>query len=207
MNQPITNKSGNNRQAIIILATVFLTTIAVVAILFSFDFLGVGSSQANEPMIHTQGMVHTEGMVHSDELHAEMISDRQAEIAERSLKVMPFDLERTTHIFEKTEFGGVQQVLSDDGDLSQIELIQAHLAEEAERFQTGDFGDPALIHGHDMPGLAELEAGFEHLEVVYQPLLEGGKISYSTANERLKIATHQWFDAQLSDHGSHAQEH
>lgn len=195
MNQP----SANNRQVIILLATVFLTTIAVIATLFSLDFLDVGSNQASKPMIHTEGMVHT------DELHTEMMSDRQAEVAERGYMVMPFDLERTTHIFETTEFGGVQQVLSDDKDLSQIELIQAHLAEEADRFQTGDFGDPALIHGHDMPGLAELEAGYEQLEVVYEPMIDGGKITYATADNGLKAAIHQWFEAQLADHGSHAQ--
>ncbi len=31
---------------------------------------------------------------------------RQEEIAEKGAEVMPFDLEETTHLFEKTETGG-----------------------------------------------------------------------------------------------------
>ena len=65
--------------------------------------------------------------------------DRQEQVAEAGSEVMPFDLERTTHIFEKLDNGGLQQVISDDGDDEQIELIQIHLAEEAERFSKGDF--------------------------------------------------------------------
>ena len=34
-------------------------------------------------------------------------SERQAIVAERGAEVMPFDLERTTHIFEKIGNGGV----------------------------------------------------------------------------------------------------
>ena len=58
---------------------------------------------------------------------------RLAEVAAKGAVVMPFDLERTTHIFKKMDNGGLQQVVSDDGDAVQIELIQAHLAEEAGR--------------------------------------------------------------------------
>ena len=39
---------------------------------------------------------------------------RQAEVAERGREVMPFDLERTTHIFKPLPTGGLQQVISDD---------------------------------------------------------------------------------------------
>ena len=170
-----------------------------------YPLLAFGPNQTVDQMVHTDGMVHTERMVHSDDLHGELISDRQKEVAERGSMVMPFDLERTTHIFETTEFGGVQQVLSDDGDLTQIQLIQDHLQEEVDRFQSGDFGDPAAIHGHDMPGLAELEAGYEQIDVTYVSVLDGGKVTYSTADEALISAIHQWFEAQLSDHGSHAQ--
>ncbi len=206
MNQPVTNKSENNLNLFILLATVSITIIVIVAILFRLDLLAIGENQTSKPMVHTEGMVHTEDMVHTDELHVEMITSRQEEVADRGSMVMPFDLERTTHIFNTIEFGGVQQVISDDGDLHQIELIQAHLEEEAERFQAGDFGDPSLIHGHDMPGLAELEAGYEQIEVMYEAMSDGGQITYTTADENMKVAIHQWFEAQLADHGAHAKE-
>lgn len=205
MNHLATNKTNNVKILPIVIATVLLTAALVVAVLFSFDLLAFGTDQAINQIVHTDGMVHTEGIVHSDELHSELVSDRQKEVAERGSMVMPFDLERTTHIFEATEFGGVQQVLSDDGDLTQIQLIQDHLKEEVDRFQSGDFGDPAAIHGHDMPGLAELVAGYDQIVVTYESLLDGGKVTYSAADEELKNAIHQWFEAQLSDHGDHAQ--
>ena len=76
------------------------------------------------------------------------MTKRQEVVATRGVAVMPFDLERTTHIFSKREDGGLQQVIADDpDDREQIALIRAHLAEEAERLQQGDFHDPAMIHG------------------------------------------------------------
>ena len=117
---------------------------------------------------------------------------------------MPFDLERTTHLFEKTAVGGLQQVFSDDNDAEQIRLIQAHLQEEAERFQQGDFGDPAQIHGNEMPGLATLRTNYEQITVTYSTLPDGAQIVYTTDQAAVRTALHAWFDAQLSDHGAHA---
>lgn len=133
------------------------------------------------------------------------VTSRQALVATRGVEVMPFDLERTTHIFEKKDDGGLQQVIADDpGDDEQIALIRAHLAEEAERFQQGDFHDPSMIHGEDMAGLHELMAGAERIEIVFSELPDGAQIRYTSADATLVTALHAWFDAQLADHGSHA---
>ena len=118
---------------------------------------------------------------------------------------MPFDLDRSTHIFEKTDSGGVQHVLSDDQDTEQVGLIQAHLQEIAERFSAGNFHDPESIHGAHMPGLHDLVQGHDRIEIRYQPLEFGGQITYTTEDEALITSIHQWFDAQVSDHGEHAQ--
>ena len=131
----------------------------------------------------------------------------QAEIAKRGTEVMPFDLERTTHVFEKIDTGGRQQVLSDDNDAEQIRLIQGHLKEVAERFSKGDFHDPQQIHGEHMPGLHELVMGHERIQIEYNPLEQGGEILYSTKENDMIEAIHTWFDAQVSDHGHHAQGH
>ena len=82
--------------------------------------------------------------------------DRQAEVSAIGATVMPFDLESTTHVFENTDDGGVQQVVADEGAADQVELIREHLRTEAGRFAAGDFHDPEMIHGPDMPGLHEL---------------------------------------------------
>ena len=102
--------------------------------------------------------------------------DREEQIAESGREVMPFDLERTTHIFEKLDNGGLQQVISDDGDGEQIELIRMHLTDEAERFSEGDFHDPAMIHGEDMAGLHELTTGADKLTINYSDVDGGGQI-------------------------------
>ena len=132
---------------------------------------------------------------------------RQEEIAARGTEVMPFDLEETTHIFQKAQTGGVQKVVADDPtDAEQVALIREHLEEEAAAFRRGDLSDPAQIHGEEMPGLKELEAGAEKMDIRYSDLPNGAKIEYETSDPALVGALHDWFEAQLSDHGDHAVE-
>lgn len=134
----------------------------------------------------------------------EAIAERQEAIAEAGAQVMPFDLERTTHVFEKQDEGGLQTVVSDDGDPEQIRLIREHLAEEGERFARGDFHDPAMLHGHDMPGLHQLVMGHDRMTVTWADVEGGAEIRYRSDDADMVEAIHAWFDAQLRDHGSHA---
>ncbi|KAB2352231.1 aspartate carbamoyltransferase [Actinomadura rudentiformis] len=131
---------------------------------------------------------------------------RQSEIAAKSRQVMPFDLDRTTHRFTKTATGGVQTVTADDqADAQQIKLIREHLTEEAAAFRKGDYGDPASIHGGQMPGLRELEQGHTRIETRYTQTPSGAQITYTTSDPSLIKALHAWFDAQVTDHGQHAE--
>jgi len=130
---------------------------------------------------------------------------RQEEVARKGAKVMPFDLEQTTHVFQKLDDGGLQKVVAKDpSNKKQIALIQSHLKEESEKFRIGDFSDPAKIHGEDMPGLAQLKAGAAKIDVRYSALPDGAQIRYQAKDPKLVTAIHQWFSAQLSDHGDHA---
>ncbi|MEW2381972.1 hypothetical protein AB0873_07750 [Micromonospora sp. NPDC047707] len=132
-------------------------------------------------------------------------SSRQAEVAERGASVMPFDLDRTTHQFTKTDTGGVQTVVADDPqDNAQITLIQQHLTSEVDRFRRGDFTDPARIHGNEMPGLEALRAHGGRITIDYQTTPDGARVTYTTSDAELRNALHHWFDAQVSDHGQHA---
>ena len=134
--------------------------------------------------------------------------NRQDEVAARGAQVMPFNLEQTRHIFEKLDDGGLQRVVvKDPANKEQIPLIRSHLDEESEKFRRGDFSDPAKIHGQDMPGLAELKAAAWKIDVLYTPLPDEAQIRYTTKDPALVTAIHQWFDAQLSDHGRHASGH
>lgn len=131
---------------------------------------------------------------------------RQAEVAARGATVMPFDLEKTLHNFNRVDDGGIQMLTAKDpNDKQQIALIQQHAQHEAERFKKGDFGDPAAIHGEDMPGLKALRAGAGQIEVRYATMANGAEIRYTATKPELIKALHDWFGAQLSDHGRHAQ--
>lgn len=131
---------------------------------------------------------------------------RQAEVADRGAEVMPFDLDRTTHVFTDRPDGGIQTVMADQpDDAEQVRLIREHLREEAAAFAQGDFADPATIHGEEMPGLAVLRAGADRIAVQYQDLPAGGQVTYTTDDQVLVDALHDWFAAQVSDHGGHAE--
>lgn len=131
---------------------------------------------------------------------------RQHAVAARGAQVMPFDLERTTHRFTKNRTGGEQTVVAEDpSDTEQVRLTRQHLAKENAKFGRGDFGDPATIHGTQMPGLAELSTGYRRVTTEYADTPAGGRITYSTDDPALIDALHDWFDAQVSDHGSHAE--
>jgi hypothetical protein len=132
-------------------------------------------------------------------------ASRQAMVHEQGSVVMPFDLNRTTHVFKTTEIGGIETVIAKDAaESEQIALIQQHLEHEVLRFREGDFGDPATIHGTGMPGLTELAAGAANITFSYAALPNGAQISYATKDPRLVDALHRWFAAQLADHGRDA---
>lgn len=131
---------------------------------------------------------------------------RQEAVRERSASVMPFDMNATTHIFTKTPEGGVQRVVvKSPGDTKQTALIRHHLTDIADRFARGDFGAPTNVHGAEMPGLAALKAAAPgKLQVRYRNLKSGAEIQYLSHDPRLVSALHEWFDAQVADHGTDA---
>jgi len=119
--------------------------------------------------------------------------------------VMPFDMSKTVHIFRMTEQGGVQRVvITNPSAKAQVPLIQQHLKHEAERFQKGDYADPGMLHGEDMPGLKELAAAGSAIGVSYAALSDGAQISFTTNDRHFLTAIHRWFGAQLSEHGADA---
>lgn len=129
----------------------------------------------------------------------------QEHVHSMSHTVMPFDLGRTVHIFRMTASGGIQRVIAKErGDTTQIGQIRLHLRDEAARFQRGDYSDPARLHGTEMPGLKELQAGASRVTVVYSELPDGAQIAFQTSDLHLLTAIHRWFGAQLSEHGADA---
>lgn len=136
----------------------------------------------------------------------ETSSQRQQVVAQRGARVMPFDLNATTHHFVTQSYGGRQIVVADrPNDRRQVELIQQHLRKEARAFARGDFDDPAAIHGSTMPGLATLRSAANKLSIKVQDRADGAQLTFRTTDAHVKDALHDWFDAQENDHGTHAE--
>ena len=131
---------------------------------------------------------------------------RLDEVATRGSHVMPFNLEKTMHVFTKVENGGIQQVIvKDKKDTNQVKLIRTHLSKIAHEFNQGNFSNPEKIHGSNMAGLKLLRyAKKDELSIVYKELPDGAQIDYTGENPNLVNAIHQFFDGQLSDHAHHA---
>ena len=131
---------------------------------------------------------------------------RQEAVRERSAEVMPFDMNSTTHVFTKTPEGGAQRVVvKSSGDTEQTALTRCHLRDIADRFARGDFGALTDVHGAEMPGLAALKAAVPgELHVRYRDLQAGAEIQYSSRDPKIVSALHEWFDAQVADHGTDA---
>lgn len=130
---------------------------------------------------------------------------KQEHVHDMANGVMPFDVSKSTHIFKMTESGGVQKVIAKDiAAHDQIALIQQHLKHEAEQFQQGRYMDPAKLHGAEMPGLKDLQAGASRVKVTYSALPDGAQILFETKDVQMLTAVHRWFGAQLSEHGADA---
>ena len=130
---------------------------------------------------------------------------KQEQVHHMSYQVMPFDMSKTIHVFKMTELGGVQKVLARNAnETDQILLIRQHLGHEAEMFKHGNYSDPTKLHGHDMPGIAELRANPSKVKVSYSELPEGAQIVFETKDLSMLTAIHRWFGAQLSEHGADA---
>lgn len=131
---------------------------------------------------------------------------RQHEVAQKGAMVMPFNGQNSKHVFQKSPDGGLQQVIANDpSDKDLVAAIRSHLSMEAARFGKGDYSDPMMIHGMDMPGVQYLSSvKLGQIIIVYRELPNGGEIRYTGKDPATVDALHKWFDAQLSDHGGDA---
>ena len=131
---------------------------------------------------------------------------RIEEVSQRSQQTVPYDVDQALHTFTKTVHGGVQHVVVKSADnAKQIKLVQDYLAKLAMDFRKGDFSETERMHGADMPGLVQLKkAQTDDIRFEYKALPNGAQIHYSTEYPQYVQALHEWFDAQMSDHGNDA---
>ena len=154
---------------------------------------------------NAQTMDHSK-MDHAAHMAKMADAQRQSEVANRGKDVMPFTLAATTHIFTKGAQGGVMKVVAKkSSDTAQVKLVRKHLQEIRQQFLQGDFSGPSHIHGQDMPGLGPLRAAKHgQIDIAYKDVTGGAELRYKTVDSYLVAALHQWFDAQVSDHGKDA---
>jgi hypothetical protein len=135
----------------------------------------------------------------------EKTSPKQAdEVQQRTQQVVPYSLDQTQMTFTRTIHGGVQHVVAKSADNTrQIKLIQENLLKMSNDFGKGDFSVTEHIHGANMPGLARLKmAEPGDIKYEYKALPNGAQIHYSTEYPQYVQALHEWFDAQMSEHGN-----
>ncbi|MDP1666545.1 MAG: aspartate carbamoyltransferase [Methylobacter sp.] len=126
------------------------------------------------------------------------------EVRQRAQQVVPYTLGQALQTFTKTVHGGIQHVVAKSAnDTREIKLIQTHLLEIANEFRKGDFSITERVHGADMPGLTQLKmAKTDDIKFEYKALPNGAQIHYSTEYPQFVQALHEWFDAQMIEHGN-----
>lgn len=147
----------------------------------------------------------TAALVPAQQKKDSTLMERQHMIHSRSHMVMPFDMSRVTHYFIKTKSGGVLKIKAKDKDAkAQIKMIRNHLKEEKELFSNANFRDPKKLHGKHMPGLKILSESAGKYSVNYRELPRGASLIFKSEDKKVIGALHNWFDAQLKDHGGDA---
>ena len=137
-----------------------------------------------------------------------VLTARREMIHKRSSLVMPFNMNKVTHYFIKTDNGGILRIISKSGDdPKQVKLIREHLHKEQHLFSAGDFRDPKTLHGINMPGLKILTKSNDKYRVLYKEIRNGAQLSFTSEDTTVVNALHTWFAAQLRDHGSDARSH
>jgi hypothetical protein len=135
-------------------------------------------------------------------------------VNQRVQQAVPYALDQTLQTFTKTVHGGVLHVIAKSADNShQIMLIREDLLKMANEFRKGDFSRTERMHGAHMPGLDQLKkAQIDEIRFDYKILENGAQIHFSTEYPQFVDALHEWFDAQINDHGNevipeHSQHH
>lgn len=182
----------------VIINTQNLTKSSIIIFIFSFI---LASLFINNSFAQQDTIKHHHQM-------SDSIMIRQHMIHKRSSLVMPFNMDKVAHSFEKTNYGGIIKIKAKDlTDTAQIAMIRSHLKKEYELFSNADFRDPKILHGMNMPGIDVLEKSNGKFKVEYEDLIPGARITFTSSDSSVIDAIHKWFDAQLRDHGSDAKNH
>jgi hypothetical protein len=133
-------------------------------------------------------------------------ADPHAQMAMRGAHVMGFDQEKTTHQFRLFADGGAIDVSANDKNDGREEMmanrdaIREHLPRIARMFGDGDFSNPMLVHGSNVPGTKELAALKANVKYAYADTQRGGRIDITTTDPAALAALHTFLRYQIADH-------
>jgi hypothetical protein len=133
-------------------------------------------------------------------------ADPHAQMVTRGAQVMGFDQEKTTHHFLLFADGGAIDVSANDKNDGREEMmatrdaIREHLPHIARMFGDGDFSNPMLIHGSNVPGTKELAALKARVKYVYMDTQRGGRVDITTTDPAALAALHTFLRFQIADH-------
>lgn len=133
-------------------------------------------------------------------------ADPHAQMNARGAQVMGFDQMKTTHHFLLFADGGAIDVSANDKNDGRDEMmatrdaIRDHLPHIAMMFGAGDFSNPMLIHGSNVPGTKELAALKTKVVYKYLDTERGGRVNITTADPAALAALHAFLRFQIADH-------
>lgn len=119
----------------------------------------------------------------------------------RGALAMGFDQERTVHHFLLYDDGGAIDVaVKETGDHGNLQAIREHLQQIAGLFTRGDFDKPALTHGRQVPGTADMTRLEDRITYQYEETTAGGRVRIVTRDTEGLAAVHAFLRFQIEDH-------
>ena len=109
----------------------------------------------------------------------------------------PFNAQNSTQAFQKSQSGGIEQVVAKDpNDKALIAAIRAYLEAQAARFGNADYTGPLKMEGKDVPAAQYLKSVAPgQMSITYRMVGAGAAIDYVGKDASTVAAIHDWFDA------------
>lgn len=123
-----------------------------------------------------------------------------AALQARGATAMGVDQYTSTHHFDELPNGGRIVLERDVADSAEVATIRAHLRSVAAAFARGDFSSPAFVHGHPMPGTAEMAARRSAITYTYADRPRGGEVRITSGDSAAVAAIHAFMRAQRMEH-------
>lgn len=128
-------------------------------------------------------------------------AEHHTAVNERGDKVMGFSHEKTVHHFRlKPDGGWIEVEVKDPKDTASRDQIRPHLKHIAQKFTTGDFTAPMLIHAQTPPGVAAMKQLKAAINYQFEETERGGRVRITTSNTKAIAAIHEFLRFQISDH-------